>query len=83
MEEVITMVSEEIKSFLDFVEESRILYTYALEQIKQEEKRQTDLLHSIEFESSCKERGKLSTGYINAGKTGEDSRTWQRKGMRL
>lgn len=47
MEEVITMVSEEIKSFLDFVEESRKLYTYALEQIKQEEKRQTDLLHRI------------------------------------
>ena len=61
MEEVITMVSEEIKSFLDFVEESRKLHTYALEQIKQEEKRQTDLLHAIEFEPSCKERSKLST----------------------
>lgn len=61
MEEVITMVSEEIKSFLDFVEESRKLYTYALEQIKLEEKRQTDLLHSIEFEPSCKERSKIST----------------------
>ena len=39
MEEVITVVSEEIKSFLDFVEESRKLHAYALEQIKLEEKR--------------------------------------------
>ena len=50
MEEVITVVSEEIKSFLDFVEESRKLHAYALEQIKLEEKR-----------PSCKERSKLST----------------------
>lgn len=82
MEEVITMVSEEIKSFLDFVEESRKLYTYALEQIKQEEKRQTDLLHSIEFESSCKERGKLSTRLHKCRKDRRDSKTWQRKGRR-
>ena len=61
MEEVITMVSEDIKSFLDFVEESRKLHAFALDRIKLEEKRQTDLLHAIEFEASCKERSKLST----------------------
>lgn len=55
------MVSENIKFFLDFVEESRKLHEFALNQIKLEEKRQTDLLHAIEFEPSYKERSKLST----------------------
>lgn len=55
------MVSEDIKQFLDFVEESKKLYAYAVDRVKLEEKRQQDLVHAIEFEPSCKERSKIST----------------------
>lgn len=55
------MVSDEIKAFLDFINESKKLYAYAVDRVTEEEKRQMDLIHAIEFENSCKERSKLST----------------------
>lgn len=67
MEEVITMVSEDIKSFLDFVEESRKLHAFAMDRIKLEEKRQTDLLHAIEFEASARSGASSAPDSINAG----------------
>lgn len=55
------MVSDEIKAFLNFINESKKLYAYAVDRVTEEEKRQMDLIHAIEFENSCKERSKLST----------------------
>ena len=55
------MVSDEIKAFLDFINESKKLYAYTVDRVTEEEKRQMDLIHAIEFENSCKERSKLST----------------------
>lgn len=55
------MVSEEIKSFLDFVERSRNEYDTATEAMKLEDKKLQDFLHAVEFEASAKERGKICT----------------------
>ena len=40
------MVSDQIKQFLDFVDNSKKEYTYSLEQMKQEEKKLQDFLHA-------------------------------------
>lgn len=55
------MVSEEIKRFLDFVDESRNVYDTAMESMKQEDKKPQDFLHAVEFEASAKERSKICT----------------------
>lgn len=55
------MESEKIKNFLDFVEESRLLYNHSLENMKKEDKKLQDYLHAIEFESNVKERSKICT----------------------
>lgn len=55
------VVSDQIKQFLDFVDESRKLYAYSMEKMKEEEKKLQDFLHAIEFESSVKERSKICT----------------------
>lgn len=55
------MVSENIKAFLDFVDESRKVYAFALDNMHREEKKLQDFLHAIEFESSSKERSKICT----------------------
>lgn len=55
------MVSEEIKRFLDFVEENRSIYNMAMESMKQEDKKLQDFLHAVEFEASAKERSKICT----------------------
>lgn len=55
------MRSETLKLFLDFVEESRTLYSKSLEEMKKEERRQQDYLHQIEFESNSKVRNKICT----------------------
>ena len=36
------MVSDEIKAFLDFINESKKLYAYAVDRVTEEEKRQMD-----------------------------------------
>lgn len=61
IQEVIIMVSEEIKRFLDFVEENRSIYGMAMESMKQEDKKLQDFLHAVEFEASAKERSKICT----------------------
>lgn len=53
--------SEQIKAFLDFVEDCSSLNAMAREGISTEEKRQQDLLHMIEFETSSKKRGPIDT----------------------
>ena len=55
------MRSEAVKSFLDFVDESRTLYSQSMEGMKKEERKQQDYLHQIEFESNAKERNKICT----------------------
>ena len=55
------MVSEEIKRFLDFVEESKKLHTLSQESLVREDKKVQDFLHAIEFEKSAKERSKICT----------------------
>ena len=55
------MTSENLKAFLDFVDECQELNTLAKNSISTEEKRQQDLLHEIEFETNTRERNKLST----------------------
>ena len=55
------MQSETVKLFLDFVDESRTLYSQSLEEMKREERKQQDYLHQIEFESNSKERTKICT----------------------
>lgn len=55
------MVSDEIKRFLDFIDESRSIHAIALDQMKTEEKKLQDFLHAIEFESNSKERSKICT----------------------
>ncbi|MBS6195465.1 MAG: hypothetical protein KH828_07790 [Clostridiales bacterium] len=55
------MVSEQIKSFLDFVDESRKTYSMSLDSMHLEEKKLQDFLHAIEFEPSAKERSKICT----------------------
>ena len=55
------MVSDEIKHFLDFINQSQKNYASAIEAMHLEEKRQQDLLHAIEFTPTAKERGKIST----------------------
>lgn len=53
--------AEQLKQFLNFVDESRRLYSLAEENVKKEEKRQIDLLHEIEFSASYNERNKAAT----------------------
>lgn len=53
--------AEQLKQFLDFVDESRRLYGLAEGNVKTEEKRQLDLLHEIEFSANSKERNKAAT----------------------
>lgn len=53
--------SEQIKAFLDFVEECNSLHGQAYENMKKEEARTQDFLHAIEFETNGKERNKLCT----------------------
>lgn len=53
--------SEQLKQFLDFVDESRRILGIALDAVQTEEKRQIDLLHEIEFAASAKERNKTAT----------------------
>lgn len=55
------MQSEAVKLFLDFVDESRTLYSQSMEEMKKEERKQQDYLHQIEFESNAKERNKVCT----------------------
>lgn len=55
------MVSEEIKRFLDFVDESRKEYSRAMDGMHLEEKRLQDFLHAIEFAPTAKERSKICT----------------------
>lgn len=66
------MVSENIKAFLDFVDESRKVYTYALDNMHREEKKLQDFLHAIEFESSAKERSKICTKLHRSRKARRD-----------
>ena len=51
--------SEQIKEFIDFVEECREINEIARKGISEEEKRQQDLLHAIEFETSSRKRGAI------------------------
>ena len=53
--------SEKIKAFLDFVDECRTLNEMARNGISEEEKRQQDLLHAIEFESNGRKRSPIDT----------------------
>lgn len=55
------MASEEIKKFLDFIDECRRLHAIAVDGMKKEEKKLQDFLHAIEFESNSKERSKICT----------------------
>lgn len=55
------MNSEQIKAFLDSVEDSRKVYNLSLEAMKKEEKKLQDFLHAIEFEPNAKERSKICT----------------------
>lgn len=55
------MVSEEIKRFLDFVEDSKKLHSVYQEALVREDKKVQDFLHAIEFEKSAKERSKICT----------------------
>lgn len=55
------MISDQIKQFLDFVEQSRKAYAASVDSMKLEEKKLQDFLHDIEFESSSKERSKICT----------------------
>ena len=55
------MVSEEIKRFIDFVDESRKEYSSAMDKMHLEEKRLQDFLHAIEFEPTAKGRSKITT----------------------
>ena len=43
-------VSEQIKSFLDFIDEGRELNSMAYDGVGEEDKRHQDLMHEIEFE---------------------------------
>ena len=43
-------VSEQIKSFLDFIDECRELNSMAYDGVGEEDKRHQDLMHEIEFE---------------------------------
>ena len=43
-------VSEQIKRFLDFVDECRELNSMAYDGVGEEDKRHQDLMHEIEFE---------------------------------
>ncbi|MCI5996115.1 MAG: hypothetical protein MRZ45_09280 [Blautia sp.] len=58
---MISVVSEEIERFLNFVDESRSTHDMAIESMKREEKKLQDFLHAIEFEASAKERSKVCT----------------------
>lgn len=55
------IVSEEIKRFLDFVDQSRKEYSSAMDGMHLEEKRLQDFLHAIVFAPTAKERSKICT----------------------
>ena len=63
------MVSDEIKAFLDFINESKKLYAYAVDRVTEEEKRQMDLIHAIELKIPAKRevssvRNCMAVGWI-------------------
>ncbi len=53
--------SEYISNFLNFIADAKREYASAVEGIRIEEKRQTDLVHDIEFCKIAKERNKMTT----------------------
>lgn len=53
--------SEYISNFLNFIAEAKREYASAVEGIRIEEKRRTDLEHDIEFCEIAKERNKMAT----------------------
>lgn len=55
------VVSEEIKRFIDFVGDSKKLYSVYQDELAREDKKVQDFLHAIEFEKSAKERSKICT----------------------
>lgn len=55
------IVSEEIKRFLDFVDQSRKEYSSTMDGMHLEEKRLQDFLHAIVFAPTAKERSKICT----------------------
>ena len=58
--------SENIKAFLDFLKQSEMDYKTAYAAVNTEDKRGQDLLHAIEFETSYRERNKLTTKLRNS-----------------
>lgn len=66
--------SKQIKQFLDFIDESRQLHRLSLDNVQTEERRQTDLLHEIEFSSNAKERNRVAT---ELGKCRKDRRRYK------
>ena len=58
--------SENIKAFLDFLKQSEMDYKEAYAAVNTEDKRGQDLLHAIEFETSYRERNKLTTKLRNS-----------------
>ena len=54
--------SQYIKTFLDFVENSKSDYSYNFEAMKNEERITQDYLHKLELEGlNCRERSKIAT----------------------
>lgn len=53
--------SEQLKQFLDFIDESRRIFSMAQDAVQVEERRQIDLLHEIEFAPNAKERNRVAT----------------------
>ena len=53
--------SQYIAEFLNFIEQTKLEYQNAKEALENEQKRQEDLLHDIEFCMDAKERSKLAT----------------------
>ena len=62
------MTSNEIKSFLDFVQRSTQEYKTACETVEKENRRLQDFLHAIEFEEHAKERSKICTKFRESRK---------------
>jgi len=52
-------ISEQIKSFLDFIDECRELNSMAYSGVGEEDKRHQDLTHAIEFEHDSEKIGRI------------------------
>ena len=52
-------ISEQIKSFLDFIDECRELNSMAYSGVGEEDKRHQDLTHAIEFEHDPEKIGRI------------------------